>query len=154
MDFRVEKDTMGEIMVPADSLWGAQTQRSLQNFRIGDVKMPKEIISAFASLKKACALVNGKTGRISEEKTNLIDAVCDEILSGELSDNFPLSVEKRNFPSLISRSVTFSGSISVKNTHSVLYSFPHFQESLIWNFFVFLSNTNSRFTLWRSSSSE
>ena len=92
MDFRIEKDTMGEIMVPTDSLWGAQTQRSLQNFRIGDVKMPKEIISAFASLKKACALVNGKTGRITEEKTNLIDAVCDEILSGELSDNFPLSV--------------------------------------------------------------
>ena len=92
MDFRIEKDTMGEIMVPADSLWGAQTQRSLQNFRIGDVKMPKEIISAFASLKKACALVNGKTGRITEEKTNLIDAVCNEILSGELSDNFPLSV--------------------------------------------------------------
>lgn len=92
MDFRIEKDTMGEIMVPADSLWGAQTQRSLQNFRIGDVKMPKEIISAFASLKKACARVNGKSGRISEEKANLIDAVCDEILSDELSDNFPLSV--------------------------------------------------------------
>lgn len=92
MDFRIEKDTMGEIMVPADSLWGAQTQRSLQNFRIGDVKMPKEIISAFASLKKACARVNGKSGRIREEKANLIDAVCDEILSGELSDNFPLSV--------------------------------------------------------------
>ena len=92
MDFRIEKDTMGEIMVPADSLWGAQTQRSLQNFRIGDVKMPKEIISAFTSLKKACARVNGKSGRIREEKANLIDAVCDEILSGELSDNFPLSV--------------------------------------------------------------
>ncbi|MBO5934459.1 MAG: class II fumarate hydratase [Clostridia bacterium] len=92
MDFRIEKDIMGEIMVPADSLWGAQTQRSLQNFRIGDVKMPKEIISAFASLKKACARVNGKSGRIREEKANLIDAVCDEILSGELSDNFPLSV--------------------------------------------------------------
>ena len=67
MDFRTEKDTMGEVRVPADKLWGAQTQRSYENFRIGDVKMPSEIISAFAQLKKACARVNGMSGRISEE---------------------------------------------------------------------------------------
>ncbi|MBQ7962282.1 MAG: class II fumarate hydratase [Clostridia bacterium] len=92
MDFRTEKDTMGEVRVPADKLWGAQTQRSYQNFRIGDVKMPSEIISAFAQLKKACACVNGMSGRISEEKAKLIMQSCDEILAGELSDNFPLSV--------------------------------------------------------------
>lgn len=92
MNFRTETDTMGEVRVPADKLWGAQTQRSFQNFRIGEVKMPSEIISAFASLKKACARVNGMSGRISEEKSGLIQQVTDEILSGELSDNFPLSV--------------------------------------------------------------
>ncbi len=92
MDFRIEKDTMGEVGVPADKLWGAQTQRSFENFRIGDVRMPSEIIVAFASLKKACARVNGISGRISREKSILIDRVCDEILSGKLNDNFPLSV--------------------------------------------------------------
>lgn len=92
MDFRIEKDTMGEVRVSADKLWGAQTQRSYENFRIGDVKMPSEIISAFAQLKKACARVNGTAGRISEEKAILIERVCEEILSGELNDNFPLSV--------------------------------------------------------------
>ncbi len=92
MEFRIEKDTMGEIKVPADKFWGAQTQRSLQNFRIGNVTMPAEIISAFASLKKACAVVNGRIGKISAEKEKLISAVADEILNGELNDNFPLSV--------------------------------------------------------------
>lgn len=92
MDFRIEKDTMGEVKVPADKLWGAQTQRSFMNFKIGDVTMPKEIISSFASLKKACAIVNGDIGKISEEKSALIQQVTDEILAGELDDNFPLSV--------------------------------------------------------------
>lgn len=92
MEFRIEKDTIGEIKVPQDKLWGAQTQRSYENFRIGDMKMPSEIISAFASLKKACARVNGMSGRISAEKAVLINRVCDEILAGELNDNFPLSV--------------------------------------------------------------
>ena len=92
MDFRTEKDTMGEVKVPADKFWGAQTQRSLMNFRIGDVIMPQEIVSAFASLKKACAVVNGQSGRISAEKSELIQQIADEILSGSLSDNFPLSV--------------------------------------------------------------
>lgn len=92
MDFRIEKDTMGEVKVPQDKLWGAQTQRSFENFRIGDVKMPSEIISAFAYLKKACAVVNGKSGRITEEKAALIAKVCNEILDDKLSENFPLSV--------------------------------------------------------------
>ncbi len=92
MDFRIEKDTMGEVRVPADKLWGAQTQRSFENFRIGDVKMPSEIISAFASLKKACACVNGLSGRISHEKAIIINLAAEEILGGELADNFPLSV--------------------------------------------------------------
>lgn len=92
MDFRIEKDTMGEIKVPSDKLWGAQTQRSFENFRIGDVKMPREIISAFAALKKACAIVNGDIGKISEEKSVLIQNVADEIFAGELDENFPLSV--------------------------------------------------------------
>ena len=92
MDFRTEKDTMGEVRVPADKLWGAQTQRSFMNFRIGDVTMPSEIISAFASLKKACAIVNEKSARISHGKSDLIQQAADEILSGELESNFPLSV--------------------------------------------------------------
>ncbi len=92
MDFRTEKDTMGEVRVPADKLWGAQTQRSYENFRIGDVKMPSEIISAFASLKKACACVNGLSGRISHEKAIIINLAAEEILGGELADNFPLSI--------------------------------------------------------------
>ena len=92
MDFRIEKDSMGEIKVPADKVWGAQTQRSFMNFKIGDVKMPSQIISAFASLKKACAVVNGSIGKISEEKAALISQVADEILADKLSDNFPLSV--------------------------------------------------------------
>ncbi len=92
MDFRIEKDTMGEVRVPADKFWGAQTQRSYMNFKIGDVTMPKEIISAFASLKKACARVNGQSGRISAEKSKLIEQVTDEILIGELYEHFPLSV--------------------------------------------------------------
>ncbi len=92
MEYRIEKDTMGEVSVPADKLWGAQTQRSFENFRIGDVKMPAEIISAFASLKKACAVVNEKSGRISAEKSQLIETVCNEILEDKLSENFPLSV--------------------------------------------------------------
>ena len=92
MDFRIEKDTMGDVKVPADKLWGAQTQRSFMNFKIGDVKMPEEIISAFASLKKACAYVNGKSGRISAEKADIIKQVADEILDGKHYDQFPLSV--------------------------------------------------------------
>lgn len=92
MKFRIEKDTMGQVEVPADKYWGAQTQRSRDNFRIGDQKMPYEIIIAFAYLKKAAALVNRDLGVLPDEKAQLIAAVCDEILAGKLDDEFPLVV--------------------------------------------------------------
>lgn len=92
MEYRIEKDTMGEIKVPNEKYWGAQTQRSYENFPIGIEKMPKEIISAFAHLKKACAIVNNKLGRLDDAKTGAISQACDEILAGKLDDNFPLVV--------------------------------------------------------------
>ncbi len=92
MQFRIEKDTMGQVEVPADKYWGAQTQRSKDNFRIGDGKMPVEIIRAFAYLKKAAALTNLELGVLTEEKAGLIAKVCDEILTGSLDDQFPLVV--------------------------------------------------------------
>ncbi|NCT95249.1 MAG: class II fumarate hydratase [Chitinophagaceae bacterium] len=94
MEFRIEKDTMGEVQVPAHVYWGAQTQRSIDNFRIAqDInKMPKEIIRAFAYLKKAAALTNRDAGVLAEEKAQLIGQVCDEILDGKLNDQFPLVV--------------------------------------------------------------
>ena len=92
MEFRIEHDSMGEMQVPADKYWGAQTQRSYQNFRIGTEKMPKEIITAFAFLKKAAALANFRLGKLDEEKLNAISAAADEILAGKLDDNFPLVV--------------------------------------------------------------
>ena len=95
-EFRIERDTMGTIRVPASKYWGAQTERSRQNFRIGVgiETMPKEIIYAFAYLKKACAYANNKLlpERMTYEKMNIISRVCDEILAGELDDNFPLVV--------------------------------------------------------------
>jgi len=94
MDYRTEKDTMGEVKVPANAYYGAQTQRSIQNFKIAsDInKMPKEIIAAFAYLKKAAAITNLDAGLISKEKYELISNVCDEILAGKLNDQFPLVV--------------------------------------------------------------
>ncbi len=94
MDYRIEKDTMGEVEVPADVYWGAQTQRSIENFKIAqDInKMPKEIIKAFAYLKKAAALTNEELGVLPKEKADLISQVCDEIISGKLDDQFPLVV--------------------------------------------------------------
>ncbi|CAM3946886.1 class II fumarate hydratase [Arcobacter cloacae] len=92
MDFRIEKDTMGEIKVPNNQYWGAQTQRSLENFPIGDEKMPKEIIEGFAYLKKACAIVNNKLNRLDEVKTDAICASCDEVIQGKLANEFPLVV--------------------------------------------------------------
>lgn len=89
---RVEKDTMGEIKVPKDALWGAQTQRSKENFCIGKGTMPLEIIHAFGELKRACAVVNHKLGRLNDEKTNAICRACDEVVSGELDAQFPLVV--------------------------------------------------------------
>ena len=94
MEFRIEKDTMGEVQVPIDAMWGAQTQRSIENFKIAqDInRMPKEIIKAFAYLKKAAALTNLDAGILSQEKSDLIGQVCDEILEGKLDQYFPLVV--------------------------------------------------------------
>lgn len=94
MDYRIEKDTIGEVQVPANVYWGAQTQRSIENFDIAkDInKMPKEIIKAFAYLKKAAALTNRDAGVMDSEKAELIGKVCDEILEGKLDDQFPLVV--------------------------------------------------------------
>src|SRR5690606_24588780 len=94
MEFRIEKDTMGEVKVPVDAYYGAQTQRSIENFKIAqDInKMPKEIIKAFAYLKKAAALTNTDCGVLPAEKSKLIGQVCDEILEGKLDNEFPLVV--------------------------------------------------------------
>ncbi len=94
MDYRIEKDTMGEVKVPADAYYGAQTERSIENFKIAqDInKMPKEIIRAFAYLKKAAAITNYDAGVLSKEKLDLITKVCDEILAGKLDKEFPLVV--------------------------------------------------------------
>ncbi len=92
MKYRIESDSMGEVKVSADKLWGAQTQRSLENFKIGNNKMPMEIIEAYAYLKKAAALTNCELGVLSEEKAELIAEVCDEILAGQHRDQFPLVV--------------------------------------------------------------
>jgi len=94
MDFRIEKDTMGQVQVPAHVYWGAQTKRSIENFKIAqDInKMPREIIRAFAYLKKAAALTNFDAGVLPQEKAELIGRVCDEILEGKLDDQFPLVV--------------------------------------------------------------
>lgn len=92
MEIRIEKDTMGQVEVPADKYWGAQTQRSKNNFKIGDGTMPIEIIRAFAILKKAAALTNVELGVMDREKGELIARVCEEILDGKLDDQFPLVV--------------------------------------------------------------
>lgn len=94
MEYRIEKDTMGEVKVPAEAYWGAQTERSIENFKIAqDIsRMPKEIIRAFAYLKKAAALTNLDAGILSQEKSDLIGKVADEILEGKLDDQFPLVV--------------------------------------------------------------
>ena len=93
MNYRTEKDSMGEVQVPDDKYWGAQTQRSLMNFRIGPLaSMPVEIVHAFGYLKKAAAITNEKFGLLSVEKMNLISEVCDEIIAGKLDDHFPLVI--------------------------------------------------------------
>lgn len=93
MQFRIEHDTMGEVKVPADKYWGAQTERSRNNFKIGpEASMPGEIIYAFAYLKKAAAQANTELGVLSKEKCELIAKVCDEILTGKLDDQFPLVI--------------------------------------------------------------
>ena len=90
-EYRIERDSMGEMKVPADRYWGAQTQRSFENFKIGVEKMPVEIIRAFAVLKKGAALANRRLGRLDETRCNTICTVCDEILAGKLEGHFPLA---------------------------------------------------------------
>lgn len=92
MEYRIEKDSMGEIKVPADKLWGAQTQRSYENFQIGTEKIPSELVTVFAYLKKAAALVNKELGVVDSQRADAIAAACDDILAGRLDGNFPLAV--------------------------------------------------------------
>ncbi|PAF38030.1 fumarate hydratase, class II [Terribacillus saccharophilus] len=92
MEFRMEKDTIGEIQVPADKFWGAQTQRSRENFPIGSERMPKEIVYAFALLKKSAAKANHDLGLLEKDKSDAIGYAADQITSGELDDHFPLVV--------------------------------------------------------------
>ena len=93
MKVRIESDTMGPVEVPADKYWGAQTQRSVGNFRIGESgSMPRELIRGMAVLKKAAAMVNADLKALSQEKKDLIVSVCDEILDGKHDDQFPLVI--------------------------------------------------------------
>ena len=114
MDYRVEHDTMGEVRVPAEKYWGAQTQRSRENFTIGAQLMPKEVIYAFAILKKAAAMANHECGVLPKEKMELIGKVCDEILNGVLDDQFPLVVWQ-----------TGSGTQSNMNVNEVIANRAH-----------------------------
>lgn len=92
MDFRIEKDSMGEMKVPADRYWGAQTQRSYENFKIGGELMPREITAAFGILKKAAAMANNSLKKLTDEKLEYISVAADEVASGKLNDHFPLVV--------------------------------------------------------------
>ncbi len=114
MAYRIEHDTMGEVQVPESAYWGAQTQRSIQNFTIGGQTMPREVIHAFAYLKKAAAMTNQEAGILSAEKCALIGKVCDEILSGSLDDQFPLVVWQ-----------TGSGTQSNMNANEVIANRAH-----------------------------
>ena len=92
MEYRIEHDSMGEIKVPADRYWGAQTQRSFENFKIGIEKIPVEVIHAFAVLKKSAAIANNRLGKLDDRRAGLISQVCDEIMAGKLDGHFPLAV--------------------------------------------------------------
>ena len=115
MNYRTEKDTMGDVQVPADKFWGAQTERSRNNFKIGpESSMPHEIIEAFAYLKKAAAFTNADLGVLSNEKRDMIAKVCDEILEGKLNDQFPLVIWQ-----------TGSGTQSNMNVNEVISNKAH-----------------------------
>ncbi len=118
MEYRTEHDTLGPVKVPADKYWGAQTQRSKENFKIGDAgSMPIEIIHAFGYLKKAAAITNYKLGVLEENKKNLIVKVCDEIIGGKLDDQFPLVIWQ-----------TGSGTQSNMNVNEVIANRAHVLE--------------------------
>ena len=115
MSYRIEKDTMGEVHVPADKLWGAQTERSRNNFKIGrSGSMPLEIIYGFAYLKKAAAYTNCELGVLSDVKRDLIARVCDEIIAGQHDDQFPLVIWQ-----------TGSGTQSNMNVNEVIANRAH-----------------------------
>ena len=115
MSYRIEKDTMGEVKVPLDKYWGAQTERSRNNFKIGQSSsMPLEIIYGFAYLKKAAAHANCELGVLSSEKRDLISQVCDEILDGQHDEQFPLVIWQ-----------TGSGTQSNMNTNEVIANRGH-----------------------------
>src|SRR5210317_1685017 len=115
MSYRIEKDTMGEVQVPADKYWGAQTERSRNNFKIGpEGSVPLEIIHGFAYLKKAAAYANCELGVLSEGKRDLIAKVCDEILEGKHDDQFPLVIWQ-----------TGSGTQSNMNVNEVIANRAH-----------------------------
>ena len=115
MNYRIEHDTMGEVKVPADKYWGAQTERSRNNFKIGpEASMPHEIIEAFAYLKKAAALTNADLGVLPKEKSDMIGKVADEILAGKLNDQFPLVIWQ-----------TGSGTQSNMNVNEVIANRAH-----------------------------
>ncbi len=114
MKTRKEQDTMGIVEVPVEKFWGAQTQRSLNNFKIGKKKMPVEIIQAFGYLKKAAALVNADMGKLDVEKSKWISGVCDEIIAGDLDDQFPLVIYQ-----------TGSGTQSNMNVNEVIANRAH-----------------------------
>ena len=109
MEYRIEKDSMGERQVPADRYWAAQTQRSFQNFKIGGEKMPKEIIHAFGILKKGAAIANNHLGKLDDQKLDVICKAADEVIAGTLNDHFPLVVWQ-----------TGSGTQSNMNTNEVI----------------------------------
>ena len=120
--YRTEHDSMGEVLVPADTYWGAQTQRSIQNFPIGEEKMPWEIIHAFALLKRACATANRilRPRSMTTEKCAAIALCCDEILQGQHKQHFPLSVwqtgsgTQTNIPDLMrDAKLTLVSSVSI-----------------------------------------
>ncbi len=113
-EYRIEKDTLGEVKVPADKYWGAQTERSRNNFPIGEDQMPLEVIRGFAYLKKAAALTNHELGALEGDKKDLIGRVCDEILAGELDEQFPLVVWQ-----------TGSGTQSNMNVNEVIANRAH-----------------------------
>ena len=121
MDYRIEKDTMGEVKVPKDVYWGAQTERSRNNFKIGiPASMPLEIVYGFAYLKKAAAYTNYDLGILTAKKCDLIAKVCDEILSGNLDDQFPLVIWQ-----------TGSGTQSNMNVNEVITNRAHVLEGKI-----------------------
>ena len=114
MSHRIEKDSMGEIQVPADKYWGAQTQRSLQNFKIGGDRFPREMIRALGILKKCAALTNNQLGSLEKEKNALIGQAADKVIAGDLDDHFPLVVWQ-----------TGSGTQTNMNTNEVIANFAN-----------------------------